>query len=93
MCYYLEGEDEGVVSEQFDNATIFEERKKLEKLLLRKLDRRMSILVLIYILNCTSSYPSSSRNLRLIFLLGTTQTLTEIMLRDSLYSIERCGLF
>ena len=29
-----------------------QERKRLERSLLRKLDRRMSILVLIYILNC-----------------------------------------
>ena len=32
---------------------VVEERKNLEQSLLRKLDRRMSILVLIYILNCT----------------------------------------
>ena len=33
-----------------------EEEKELERSLVRKLDRRMSILVLIYILNCTCFY-------------------------------------
>ena len=36
----------------FETLLDVEERKKLERSLLRKLDRRMSILVLIYIMNC-----------------------------------------
>ena len=36
----------------FETQLDVEERKRLEHSLLRKLDRRMSILVLIYILNC-----------------------------------------
>ena len=40
--------------DSFETQLDVEERKRLEHSLLRKLDRRMSILVLIYILNCKS---------------------------------------
>ena len=39
-------------TDSFETHVDVEEREKLERSLLRKLDRRMSILILIYILNC-----------------------------------------
>jgi hypothetical protein len=33
-----------------------QDEEEVEKSLLKKVDRRMSVLVLIYILNCTSSF-------------------------------------
>ena len=43
-----------------------EAREKLERKLLRKLDLRMSILVVIYILNYVSTHPRSSAKSRLM---------------------------
>ncbi|KAH9483064.1 MFS-type transporter cnsO [Psilocybe cubensis] len=65
-----EGEEYGV-NERWDDANansnaiiVGEERKKLEKELLRKLDRRMSILVLIYILNYVDRNNAAAARLR-----------------------------
>lgn len=45
-----------------------EARKRLEKKLLRKLDARMSILIIIYILNYVSiAFPSPPRHMCLLF--------------------------
>ena len=65
------------IADSFEDHLDVEERKRLEHSLLRKLDRRMSILVLIYILNCTCLVLSSP----LQFIPNIHQLSTGTMLR------------